>query len=179
MLEGVAGHLVVEEGASKAGLEDWARRQELRRQQGASSDGASRYGMTLFVVVLLAVVMRTTTAFGGDAPTKPGTPTFSPTTSQPTGYKAPSVPGEVLDVPLVDLTATPTMPTLIQKNAAADAASRYSEKQKSGDIAGAVNVNEEAREETTTAMNAVAYIFLTFVGLLALVGGVVYRQRLK
>jgi hypothetical protein len=87
------------------------------------------------------------------------------------------VPGEVLDVPLVDLTARPTAPLSAKKNGAAEAASRYADLKKSGDIAGAVNVNEEAREETTTAMNAVAYIFMTFVGLLAMIGAVLYRTR--
>jgi len=50
MLERVAGHLVVE---------DLARRQQLRRQQGASSSGASRYGLTLFVAVFLAIAAQT------------------------------------------------------------------------------------------------------------------------
>ena len=166
-LEKVSQHLMAEEGATRTALGDWTRARRLR---------------LLSVAVLVALFATQTTAFGGSEesrPSKPGdrTPTFSPTTSQPTGYKAPSVPGEVLDVPLVDLTARPTAPLSAKKNGAAEAASRYADLKKSGDIAGAVNVNEEAREETTTAMNAVAYIFMTFVGLLAMIGAVLYRTR--
>jgi len=47
---------VVEEGASKASLKDWARRQP-RHQQGGG--GASRYGLSVFMIVLLASATQT------------------------------------------------------------------------------------------------------------------------
>lgn len=101
-------------------------------------------------------------------------PTVEPTTSQPTGFTAPSVPKDIeLNIPLVDFSAAPSLPTPISQQ---EGLMRQYE-QKRVDIPGSMDVNKELASETTTAMNSVAYIFATFVGLMLLVGSVYLYKR--
>ena len=101
-------------------------------------------------------------------------PTMEPTTSQPTGFSAPSVPKDIeLNIPLVDLPAAPSLPMPVSQQEGI--MRQYA--QKRADIAGSMDVNQELASETTTAMNSVAYIFVTFVGLVLLVGSVYLYKR--
>lgn len=115
-------------------------------------------------------------------------PTCEPTTSQPSGWKAPSVPAELLAIPIVDLTAVPSPLAGAatsdggalgpgSKNGPSLLASRYQE-QKHNAIPGSANVNEELESESVTAMTSVAYIFVTFVSMMFILGGLMlWRQR--
>lgn len=123
---------------------------------------------------------------GGTAKTRDNAePSCEPTTSQPSGWKAPSVPAELLAIPLVDLTAVPSPLAGAatsdggtgSKNGPNQLASRYQE-QKHNAIPGSANVNEELESESVTAMTSVAYIFVTFVSMIFILGGLMlWRQR--
>jgi len=132
----------------------------------------SRTCLLLFLLATVAVA-----DFGGGE-TGGKVPTTQPTTSQPTGFKAPSVPGELLQIPLVDLTPPPSPPAeLNTKNGQAGLVNRY-ESDKAKSIPGSPNINQELESESATAMTSVAYIFATFVALLFILGSLImYRGQ--
>jgi len=134
--------------------------------------------MLLKIVLLFLLTTVVIADFGGGGTGGGGVPTTQPTTSQPTGFKAPSVPGELLQIPLVDLTPPPSPPAVLNtKNGQADLVNRY-ESDKAKGIPGSSNINKELESESATAMTSVAYIFATFVALFFLLGSLImYRGQ--
>ena len=130
--------------------------------------------MGVFFFLIILIILIGVNGFGnGDSSVGRGVvekiPTTQPTTSQPTGFKAPSVPGDVdMNIPLVDFSSSPSSLLPIPKNSISEIATRY-EEQKRGNIPGSVNVNQELDSEATTAMNSVAYIYITFVCLVIVI----------
>lgn len=110
-------------------------------------------------------------------------PTPEPTTSQPTGFSAPSVPKDLdLNIPLVDYSAAPSQVDAGGHHVISTPISQQEDimrqyEKKRTDIAGSVDVNQELAAETTTAMNSVAYIFATFLCLVVVVGGIYLYKR--
>ena len=138
--------------------------------------------MLLLRAVLLLVLALARGEFGGTAPAASGgggenVPTTQPTTSQPTGFKAPSVPGEELLVPLVDYTAQPSPPSVAPPPAQYPNSNERPVYGGKNSFAGAENVNQDLASENVTAMASVGYIFSTFLATLATVGGCFLYRR--
>lgn len=133
-----------------------------------------RIFIAFYVFILFVIKCSVYADFGSDGATvgaakEVNVPTTEPTTSQPTGFKAPSVPQDSdLNIPLVDYSAAPVkLPA--QQNSHADLASRYASRQRSQ--------QEILASETTMAMNSVAYIFVTFVALVVVIIGIYLYKR--